>query len=316
MHVRLDGAPLPYGFGETQYVDLRDWDGTAMHPQMRKLLQALKDKLNAPDADEMIARLLAAAPLAMLPKDGRLAAVDTPPNVRPEVENAPDLDLRVKGIKESLASLQDMVADRAHFQFPAILGHALSGAHLALHAKTLSWYGIDDARETLCDCMDDHDAGASWNTTVFKKLVRLAQSMAELRPLLQPRQVPADAPGAKPPEPDPVVKAADISSVKEIAAAASVILASAEAEATLDSAVNELVTREIERINEALQSPNEARKFANLRKAVRGLAYVTGGIIVGVASGVAVNLLTAPEAAATLAKQLQPIFDRLLQLFL
>ena len=48
VHVRLDDAPLPYGFGETQYVDLRKWDGTATHPQMAKLLQALLDKFSPP----------------------------------------------------------------------------------------------------------------------------------------------------------------------------------------------------------------------------------------------------------------------------
>ncbi len=48
VHVRLEDATLPYGFGETQYVDLRDWDGTPEHPQIRKLLQALQDKLKAP----------------------------------------------------------------------------------------------------------------------------------------------------------------------------------------------------------------------------------------------------------------------------
>jgi Leucine-rich repeat (LRR) protein len=47
LHVRLDDAPLPYGFGETQYVDLRDWDGTATHPQMAKLLRALRARLDS-----------------------------------------------------------------------------------------------------------------------------------------------------------------------------------------------------------------------------------------------------------------------------
>ena len=187
LHVRLDDAPLPWGFGETQYVDLRGWDGTATHPQMAKLLQAMHDRLNPPDAAAMAARLLAASPVAMLPKDGRLAPVDTPPNVRPEVENAPDLAARVEGLKQILAPARTMAADRDHYQFPADLGHALATVHSALHAETLSWYGIDDARATLCDCMSDHDAGQAWNTVMVRQLERLIQRLAELRPLLQPR---------------------------------------------------------------------------------------------------------------------------------
>ncbi|MFN7269413.1 MAG: leucine-rich repeat domain-containing protein [Cereibacter sp.] len=153
LHVRLDDAPLPWGFGETQYVDLRGWDGTATHPQMAKLLQALHDRLNSPDAAAMAARLLAASPVAMLPKGGKLAPVDTPPNARPEVVNAPDLAARVEGLKQILAPARTMAADRDHYQFPADLGHALATVHSALHAETLSWYGIDDARATLRDCM-------------------------------------------------------------------------------------------------------------------------------------------------------------------
>ena len=316
VHVRLDDAVLPYGFGETQYVDLRDWDGTATHPQMRKLLQALQDKLGPPDATKMAERLMAAAPIVMLPKDGRLVPVDTPPNIRPEVENAPDLAARLVGMKQNLDTLRTMAADRDNYQFPVDLGHALAGVHTALHAQTLSWYGISDARATLCDCMEDHDAKGSWNTTMFKGLDRLTVRMAELRPLLQPRQVPPGDPGAKPPEPEPVVRASDIVEVKKIALEVSAILASPEAAATLDPAVNDVVIREIERIKDAALSADETRKFANLRKGVRNIAYVTGGIIVAVTSGVAVNWLTAPEAAATLAKQLRPIFERLLQMFL
>ena len=315
LHVRLDDAPLPWGFGETQYVDLRGWDGTATHPQMAKLLQAMHDRLNPPDAAAMAARLLAASPVAMLPKDGRLAPVDTPPNVRPEVENAPDLAARVEGLKQILAPARTMAADRDHYQFPADLGHALATVHSALHAETLSWYGIDDARATLCDCMSDHDAGQAWNTVMVRQLERLIQRLAELRPLLQPRQVPAGEAGAKPPEPDPVVRAADVAAVQDLAGEVSQVLNSAEANATLDPASIDLIAKEVTRIGEAAEAVDETRRYAGLRKAVRGLAYATGGIIGAATSGVVVSLLTVPEAAATLAARLRPIFDRLLQFF-
>ena len=316
LHVRLDDAPLPWGFGETQYVDLRGWDGTATHPQMAKLLQAMRDRLNPPDAAAMAARLLSASPVAMLPKGGKLAPVDTPPNVRPEVENAPDLAARVEGLKQILAPLRTMAADRDHYQFPADLGHALATVHSALHAETLSWYGIDDARATLCECMSAHDAGQAWNTVMVGSLERLIQRLEDLRPLLQPRQVPAGEAGAKPPEPDPVVRAADVAAVQELAGKVSQLLDSAEANATLDPASIDLIAKEVARIGEAAEAVDETRRYGGLRKAVRGLAYATGGIIAAATSGVAVSLLTVPEAAATLAARLRPIFDRLLQFFL
>ncbi|MCE2739312.1 MAG: leucine-rich repeat domain-containing protein [Rhodobacter sp.] len=316
LHVRLDDAPLPWGFGETQYVDLRGWDGTATHPQMAKLLQALHDRLNPPDAAAMAARLLAASPVAMLPKGGKLAPVDTPPNARPEVVNAPDLAARVEGLKQILAPLRAKAADRDNYQFPADLGHALAAVHSALHAETLSWYGIDDARAELCDCMSAHDAGQAWNATMVGSLERLIQRLEELRPLLQPRQVPAGEAGAKPPEPDPVVRAADVAAVQDLAGEVSQVLNSAEAGATLDPASIDLMAKEVARIGEAAEAVDETRRYGGLRKAVRGLAYATGGIIGAATSGVVVSLLTVPEAAATLAARLRPIFDRLLQFFL
>jgi Leucine-rich repeat (LRR) protein len=316
LHVRLDDAPLPYGFGETQYVDLRGWDGTANHPQMAKLLQALRDRLNPPDSMAMAARLLAASPVAMLPKDGRLAPVDTPPNVRPEVENAPDLAARVEGMKQILGPLRAMAADRDHYQFPADLGHALASVYSALHAETLSWYGIELAHDMLCDCMSAHDAGQSWNMTMVRQLDRLTQRLAELRPLLQPRQVPAGEAGAKPPEPDPVVRAADVPAVQDLAQDVSAVLESPEALATLDPASIDLLRAEVDRIQHAADTGDEGRRYFGLRKAVRGLAYATGAIIGAVTSAVTFSLLTVPQAAAALAARLKPVFDRLLRYFM
>ena len=138
VHVRLDDAALPFGFAETQYVDLRDWDRTAFHPQMQKLLMALRDKVSPPTADQMAARLAASSPVAMLPRGGVLAPVDTPPHVRPEVENASDLAARIEGLKQIVTALLVKAADRQNYQFPTDLQHALSGAKMTLTAATPS----------------------------------------------------------------------------------------------------------------------------------------------------------------------------------
>jgi len=84
----------------------------------------------------------------------------------------------------------------------------------------------------------------------------------------------------------------------------------------LDPASIDLMAKEVERIGEAATAIDETRRYAGLRKAVRGLAYATGGIIATVSSGVVVSLLTVPEAAVTLATRLKPVLDRLLQYFM
>jgi len=78
IHARLDDALLPYGFSETQYADLRTWDGSPEHPEMRKLLQALRDKLDPPTARQMADRLQQAAPVDMVARSGKLSPVAPP----------------------------------------------------------------------------------------------------------------------------------------------------------------------------------------------------------------------------------------------
>jgi hypothetical protein len=312
--VRLDDAELPFGFAETQYVDLRHWDGTAAHPQMQKLLTALRDKLWPPTAAEMVARLAAASPIAMLPREGRLSPVDTPPHNPPEVENAADLAARLDGLRQTVSSLQDMAADRQNYQLPTDLNHALSGAKRALTASPLSWYGIVFARALLGDCVEEHDAAQSWPTVTYRAVMRLMDGMADLRPLLQPRQVPADLPGARPLEPDPVIGQGEVEDAVEVADAVS--RAVDEGTETLDRSAIDLVQSEVGRLKAAKDTIDHGRRFYRLRRALRGLTYLTGSILTGVAAGISANLLTSAEAARTLAQKLQPLFERLVKFFM
>ncbi len=314
IHVRLDDAPLPYGFAETQYLDLRNWDGTANHPEMRKLIQVLRDRIAPPTVQAMTSRIAAASPIAMVVQDGRLSPRDTPPNERPEITNAPDLSARLGGLRTSLVSLQAFADDRDHYQFPQDLRHVLTGAHNALHAEPLTWYALHDARDSLVDCMDQHDAARSWNTVMFNDLTRFVARINEVRPLLQPRQVPPDQPGAKPPEPDPIIRADEIPEVTTLILEIGREMASPEAEQVFDGQAQQLVATEIATVNDGARAVGPAR-FAPLRRGVRGLTYLVGATLAAVSTGVMVNLLTTPEAALTLAARLKPLLEALLRYF-
>ncbi|MCX7301545.1 MAG: toll/interleukin-1 receptor domain-containing protein [Rhodobacterales bacterium] len=314
--VRLDDAPLPYGFAETQYLDLRDWDGTATHPQMRKLLQALSDKLNPPDPAAISARISAASPVAMLPVNGKLVPFDTPPHAPPEKLNDPDCEDRIEGLRQTLSAIRPMAADRDKYQCPADLGEALKIVDTFLNAPKPSWHGFQNAQVILSECMKDHDAKSAWNGVLVSALNRLIKGMKGMRPCLQPVQVPLDLPGAKPPVTDPVVRKADIVEVATLANDLSVAMETEDAAKTLSQDAINAVLSEIDLIRTAANAPTEKRKFARLRQGVKGLAYMSGAIISGVSIGVTTNLLTAPEAAITLAQRLQPILDRLIHFFL
>jgi len=48
LQVKLKDVRPPFGFKETQIMNLQGWDGSGSHPEMNKLLQALHDKLERP----------------------------------------------------------------------------------------------------------------------------------------------------------------------------------------------------------------------------------------------------------------------------
>lgn len=94
VHARLDAAPLPYGFSETQYVDLAEWDGSAEHPAMRRLIQAVRAKLGLapelPDRPE---------PQVVTETDGKLRLGET------RLPNRSDLEVIHSDLREDVLTL-------------------------------------------------------------------------------------------------------------------------------------------------------------------------------------------------------------------
>ncbi len=313
VHVRLDDAPLPYGFAETQYVNLSGWDGTGAHPAMRNLLQALRDKLDPPTDDALTDRLHRASPIAMVADDGKLSPLDTPPHEPPAIDNPADLDERLTGLQQSITILKDKAAGR--YQLPDDLHHCLDGIESALNAEPLTWYGLEDTKDSLAHCMTVHDASHAWNDVIVSDLLRVISRIAELQPLMQPRQVPPDQPDAKPPETEPVVKPAQVSELTVLAEEIAQELETADAEAALSDGAKALLHNQTDAIKDASQEFNDEKRLPRLRAALKRLAYLTESIIAGASGGVATNLLTAPDALKVLASRLKPIFDALLRFF-
>lgn len=317
VHARLDDAPLPFGFAETQYVDLRGWDGSPHHPAMLKLVAALQDCLTPPSSEEMTRRLARSNPVAVVARNGKLSLVDTPEHAAPEIQNGGDLTARLEGLCHSLAAVQRMAADRNAYQLPNSLHHCLDTIGDALRAQPVTWYALEDAKFLLVGCLDDHCAADAWNGTIYTGLQRIVLRIDEIRPLLQPRQVPPEQPGAKPPEPDPVIRTKEIPEIERIARSVSEAFGKEDVRAVVDENTAASVERAVDHAVETARSnePPE-KKLYRLRRMLKGLAYITGGVVSAVSAGVVVNLLTAPEAAITLAARLKPLFESILRFFL
>ncbi len=317
VHVRLDDAPVPYGFGETQYVDLRDWDGMASHPDYQRLISALRDKLARPTLEFASRRVAQSSPIEMVADDGRLTLKDAPVHVPPPLVDPADLAARIEGLHQSVCTMIGMCSDRNSFQLPGTLDHCLEAVRLAVTTDPVTWYALEDAKCLLSNCLQDSFAAETWNAVVYTGVAGLVTRIDEIKPLLLPRQIDPQTEEPKPVAPEPTVRADEVAEVLRLASDLRGAFASEEGAAVLNDNVRQSLEQTVEAVEEAGQSDVPVdRKLHRFRRAVKGLAYLTGGLMTAIGTGVVVNLLTSPTAAVTLSTRLKPIFDALLQFFL
>ncbi len=317
VHVRLDDAPVPYGFGETQYVDLRDWDGMASHPDYQRLISALRDKLARPTLEFASRRVAQSSPIEMVADDGRLTLKDAPVHVPPPLVDPADLAARIEGLHQSVCTMIGMCSDRDSFQLPGTLDHCLEAVRLAVTTDPVTWYALEDAKCLLSNCLQDSFAAETWNAVVYTGVAGLVTRIDEIKPFLLPRQIDPQTEEPKPVAPEPTVRADEVAEVLRLASDLRGAFASEEGAAVLNDNVRQSLEQTVEAVEEAGQSDVPVdRKLHRFRRAVKGLAYLTGGLMTAIGTGVVVNLLTSPTAAVTLSTRLKPIFDALLQFFL
>ncbi|TCQ28490.1 toll/interleukin-1 receptor domain-containing protein [Rhizobium sp. PP-CC-3G-465] len=318
IHVRLDNSKLPYGFMETQYADLRKWNGLRSDPELIKLLQSLKDKLSPPDNDEVKRRIIAATPMAAVVEDGMITAKDSPPSASPPFPDEFDLNRRL----EAQETLAKKLLDAFH-SLPNNLGAAirfdLSHFIDQVSARPASWYilsdSIDDIRSYL-----DMDEDVSWPGSTHNGLHKLCTNHEALRPRLQPAQpAPLDAQAPLPaplPDPDKMSEAA----IQEIADVASKAFRSSDAENVLtEPAVRTGEYLAVE-LNEARAIQVVSAKSGEVKrkkttKGLLALAGFVGSAITSIGYGVSTNILTSPEAASRLRQILEKLFNLMSELF-
>lgn len=317
LHVLMDDVTLPYGFSETQYADLRNWDGSALHPEYRKLSQAIRDKLNPPTPEEINQRIVAAAPIAATIEDGRITARDAPPTAKPLLTDEFDLEQRL----EAQATLAEK-ANRAITSLDNNLGDAirLDIDHFLNQARRrpASWYTLTDSISDLRFYLRMGDE-LSWPGSSRNMIENLCDRHEALRPYLQPVQPSAVS---SPSLPVPMFGQdsynADLLGMitsKAIAAFESVEAAHVLAEPARKTA--EYFTGSIEQAlsSQPSSEPSDNKRLAKIRRGLLDLAGFIGSVIVSIGAGVAGNLLTSVTAAKTLKQTLEKIMNLLTDLF-
>lgn len=315
VHCRLDETSLPYGFAETQYQDLTDWNGSLDHKGFRRLVRAIRDKINPPSRATIEERLGFTAQVSAIELDGKISAKDSPPDVDPPVHHPEDLEQRLK----AQAVLCDKICDQLDGdEFPNNLDKTVlySVRHYGnwVRVRPASWYTLVNAAGSIQDCIRDFSDEA-WPGTTEGDAKRLCFNNDELRPYLQPVQpdVGKDE-RADPPDinPDHVSERA----LKSVVLDTETMLADSETDKVLDeSATNAFVYYKDELSASADQTASGEReerlRYRRLRLGIIGLA----GFISTILAGVSINLLTAPAAAKTLMLSLRAILDKLLGFF-
>ncbi|MBY6047726.1 toll/interleukin-1 receptor domain-containing protein [Vannielia litorea] len=316
VHAKVEDCEIPYGFSETQYVDLRRWDGTQGHPDFQKLLYAINDRMALPNLEKLKARIGSSNPMEAVSRNGKIAIKDAPSGLRPELWDPAELETRLLALKTSTAAMCRMCSDSTAFQLPRALGHCLEVLSSSLSTEPVTWYALEDAKVILEDCMIDSFAADSWNKTVYRGAMNLMERVEQVRPYLQPIQLDPTTGAQRPPPPAPIVTEDDLEVVNELANRFKSEFHSADARATLDDNTIEMLDNAIDQISDAQSSAaNDHKRFSRLRRALSSIVFVSSSVVAAIGTGVVVNLLTAPSAAATFFSRLRPIYEAVLRFF-
>lgn len=316
VHTRLDGSRLPYGFSETQYADLRGWDGSSDNVELQKLIQSLKDKLFPPTSDELRQRLTAAAPVAAILEGGMITAKDSPPNAPPQNPDPTDLEARLlaqealaKKARGALDALDNNMGEAIRFD----IDHFISQIGL----RPASWYILSDSISDLRVYLDMGDE-LSWPGSTRNSVENLCKNHEALRPTLQPTQ-PSSAEAPLPP-PTPNLMDVSDQDLKGIVNATAAVFGGPQAHDVLAEPALRTGGYLAVEIDEARSFPVTSElggelKYKKLRNGLIALAGFVGTMITSISQGVTTNALTSPEAATTLLESLKKLFEMLKGLF-
>ena len=318
IHVLLDDVAPPFGFSETQYIDLRNWNGDTSAPQFQKLLQAIDDKFNPPTKEALAERLSKSSPIDFPDRDGKLSVAETPIGSLPPAPNPQDVAERIAQIG-NLCSPSKSRIDDGEYNAPRDLSFALSDMHDATELDPSRWYALADAYANL-KLLSDQAGEEQWNTLLANQLKQIGSHLSHIRPALEPAQIEPGKTGAKPPETDPHITQADVEDVAKIGDQLADATEGEEAAQVFDEEAKDALHRFADALKDAAAAQDfgetEKRvKFARLRRVVRNAAMGLGAATAALGTGIATNVLTAKDAAQILATRLQEILDLLLKLF-
>ncbi|MEP5151636.1 TIR domain-containing protein [Planktotalea sp.] len=311
--VRLDDSPLPYGFSETQYIDLKDWDGTETDPVFQRLIQTLQDKLDPPSIESLGSRMSAASPAAFVRAGKQLGVKDTPANIPPAIDDARERAAKIDEVFR-LAARISRALEQQLYNVPHDFSFRLNELLVLQENETLRWDTLSTERDSVCTRF--LGSADDWNEGFVGDIRALNGAVEACRDYLQPEQPAEDSPNAKPIVTDPdLSQRSDV--VLQVQQDFDELLSAPEAEELLNDDAREVFRREINELKRAdsIDTPPEEKAPARIRTLKRTTLLVSS-LAAAISSSVIANLLSSPGSVALFSERVFALRDLLLSLFL
>jgi hypothetical protein len=259
--------------------------------------------------------LISQAPVSAVIEHGRIGARDSPPDSKPPVDHPEDLEQRLQAQAALAGKLVATLTEMPHNLGPYLARDLAHLQELALRRPSV-WYALDDATQDLRDHLGQLEE-LSWPGTTRQGVERLCRRTEELRPLLQPRQPEPSEPETPEPVLDPDRVPRDV--LEEVFETIETTIRSDGGRVLAPSSVEatEHYTQEARGALETSDTSEtgEAARRGRLSRALKGLAGVLGTGVAVISAGIATNVLTVPEAAATVGQRFTEIFQVIARLF-
>ncbi|WP_310293763.1 toll/interleukin-1 receptor domain-containing protein [Rhizobium sp. BE258] len=314
IQIRVDKISLPYGFAETQYIAAGRIAGKPSVAE-EKLVSAVRGKASTLSTSQLRTRIIESSSTATKIVSGKIAVVDSPPNARPPVSHKSDLKERLR----AQCSLSDQLEEDLsanNCNLPQAIRRSISKYSKALQWSKVCWYALDDAAASVAECVNIYQ-DEDWPGTTLHDVKRLALRHRQLEPLLRPQQ-PEEKKSTE--QPELQLESISNSTLSSLATQASELAADQASIDTLDDTAIEAINHYASLIKDNVgivsyySNDTNAKNF-EIRNSILKLGAIAGSIVAASAAGVAANILTAPEAAITLASKAEKLFSFIVSLF-
>lgn len=278
VHAKLEDVGLPFGFSEVQFSNIQTWDGDEFDPEMRKLVQALKDKLYPKSASAIRKRLASASKVSPIRKGDKISIADTPINTPPVANDNRKFSNRIRSQKTLANKIIGMLENEG-VNIDRHVCFNIKEYLTAISAPDMLWNEINDAIKSVVSITEAQEKDG-FSGTIHHDILNLIENTWDIKQYLEPEQIPLSSKNA--PLPAPILKNhIDLKAeIKPISDAISKLTAANELHEFLDEKAIATLEKQAEIMNESYKETSSySRVKEYLTQKLSRSILLTGGFI-------------------------------------